>query len=1485
MTSSCENSKTKKLSNPASTGSAGPSFESRVQASRLLAMCLGTLAPGIVEGRIVELKFQALIHGHHTDDLVCVVEGANGQRKRTLLQMKRSIVPRANDKAFADSLVAAWTDYKNSVDFDKGSDSIFIVYDNAKTAAMKGAATVCEWARYSANAPEFLKKVAAKNFSNQTNRNALAAIRKVVETHIGGIISDDELYDFSAHLTFLSQDLDQEGTAEHTNYLSSILQAARLARENVNAQEVWSALVIACMGVNAKAGTVTFDNLGICIGQRLNTLFAFARDFNTIPSVVGRSTPCNADAGLAGTNLILSEVSRLSSLLESFGQNGIPASTQDQLPAARESSANHIISAQLDGAHTRIKEFRYRDALEDLVRLEPSLSQFDAHQKARWYLLRGACKWHLEDAEQAAIDFIQAAELCSDDDKFVAARIRGLLLRGDTSGAAAEGIKALKRFPDSIAVWQVTANAQMNLGEVLTAEDIPIVLRSEPDAWQTLAWSRHAKGDKTGAVEAAIKALEVAPPTFFSRDAALLLCLDKVAGDALSATFIMLSNEDRLVLQKCVTEFAPREEHLWRIQSPALIAATARNLACAYLVLGQPEVTLNILQEARAHGIDSPHFLRVELEGLARAGHPERALALGKSQIETLPNEALATFAQLASENDDLDSIRKCIRVAKNLQPAQPSLVCNLSAMLLITQAKVEPIEALAAINEVDLENSSSIPELVAASQVLREAKRAKEADTFLQRAVSLLSNDTELGERYLVAQALFFARKLEQAATVYEQIAPLGKHSQLHANLLFCYLRSGRRAKAKQLIDTFPATWELDDDTRRMAMELGQQAGDWEFLSGLVEIELTQAPTKVRSWLFKVMVAARTSAEEVAQAIKNAPLELTGDPREISRLASLELCHGYQERALARLYVMRRNRLDSTEVAAAHLLAHMGVKDGLPQMEEELPVFVQGASITIKDNLGGIKFYTLDPIGLPSLPPTSEFLLPDSEEASILLGKGVGAEIETPDGQGQSKVLVVQRVCTAYRRLLELSQTALDSPLFQSPIVQKFRVVDEETGVPDFSVVTNKLRQFNQHATNAIDAYASSPITLGGLARILGRDVFDLVRGWPSDGPSLQVSSGSPQETARLIAEIKGGYTTYLIDSATLVEFAMLNGLGVLTTLPRVLVTSHTYDLLKGKLAEAKTERFQGTAFEHEGQLGYVEVTPDMRAREIQFLQSIVDVMDNYCQVVPAYGTDEIAPFAVQMERAISIEEHSVVLAAAEYNAILISLDARLRFFASTLGIHGVWPQVLLAYGREKGVITQATYSLACVRQLLANRTFISITPEDLTLMVYQGTTWLNIGVKCFKKQLSSSETEFHSALGVVVRFLALLAAGPCHVGAACQLIEQLTEALFRHKEAPENLENLLVDEIVRVLPIEVPLIRASVHKGNTASCQMSSSNLNNVRVLMISEPPWIAFTPENEADTENLSSSAMSAGSNTRHSAMAGATTASDSADNPFR
>lgn len=1426
----------KKVSNPSSTGGAGQAFENRVQASRLLSMCMGVPACGTREGRIIELIFQGKVSGYNTDDLICIIELNDGEKRKTLLQMKRTLAPTFKNKAFNEAISAAWYDYKNPNVFTPDVDSIFIIYDIASSATMKCAITISEWARTSLTPEAFNKKVSAAGFSNDAKRKALESIKQIIKEHSNEPVNESDLHKFIKHLNFLSQDLDKDNTAEHSGYLNLLHHVIGFTGGTLDPQLVWAVLITTCVRLNSVGGSVNLDHLENDLGHEINNMFALYRDNISSPS---SSLRFNSEKIDSKTDFHFSELStKINDLSALMQANSLQTSVQN-LPAARNDSIDVLISSQLDAIHSRIKEFKYQDALQELTRIEISLTEFDSHQQARWYLMRGICRWLQNDTALAADDFIQSAEIYPDDEKFVAAKIRGLVLKDDSFTASLVGDAAVKKFPDSFAIWQITANAWINMGKPLVEENIPAKFLNESDAWQMLAWDKQHHNDKAGAAAAAIRALELSPSSFFTKNTALVMCLDNAVGDPVSATFRILNNHDRKTIEQCINAFSPREQQLWQVQTPDVVKSTAANLACAYLMLGQPETALNIFREAREHGLDSSLFLRIEMESLADAGFKDKALELGKPLIETMPEEALVTYAQMASERDDIESIDRCIAVASKLQPAQPSLVSRLVAIQWGVKGHIDAKQTINEINAINWKLCSSIPEVVMACQVLLNAKQTSKADELLQVALDLLPGALS-GDKYLVAQALMQAQKYGPASEVYEQIVHAGSHSQLHADLMFCYIRTGRQYKAKHLLDSFPEDWIEHNYSRHLAMDLGFLAGDWDLLKTLVPVELTHFPADIKSWLFKAMVAARKSAGAVTEEIKDAPLELTGSIKDITQFANIELSHGYKARALNRLYVMRRNNLDSTDAASLHLMAHITATDELSLMESELPVFKPGTSITLRDNRGLTKVYTLDPPNLPTLLPTAEFISANSTIANILLGKTVGAVIETP---GQN-IFKVEQICSAYLRLFQLSQTDIDTSLIPLSTVKTFKVIDPETGDADFSCITKQLKQNSQNIAQAMDLYANAPVTIGRLASLIGRDVFDVVCGWNRDDIPLMVNNHKAGHVVEYNSLFNANKKPYIIDAITLAELASMRCLHVLSVLPKILVTSHTNDLVKAKLATISMPGNLGTAIEHNGQLAFIEATSDDQDKAIKFMQSINDAIERYCQIVPAYGSETLAYTEIKLRDVLSSEEYAIILAAGEYDAVLISLDERFSILAATQGLSSIWPQLLMKYGRDKGVITRLAYSMGCMYQLSTNRSFISISSEDILNILYQGISLFKDGLPSIRRHLSSPGTELQTALTVILNCIEqLLASCTCHLYAIIQIFEQLADALLRRSDVTKQEEFILINAMSRMLALDKKFVQKLINNIRSNLHQKHIPELKNVGILMCSIPPWITY------------------------------------------
>ena len=204
------------------------------------------------------------------------------------------------------------------------------------------------------------------------------------------------------------------------------------------------------------------------------------------------------------------------------------------------------------------------------------------------------------------------------------------------------------------------------------------------------------------------------------------------------------------------------------------------------------------------------------------------------------------------------------------------------------------------------------------------------------------------------------------------------------------------------------------------------------------------------------------------------------------------------------------------------------------------------------------------------------------------------------------------------------------------------------------------------------------------------------------------------------------------------------------------------------------------------EGQMRFIEYSARDKERRVAFLQSMVEAVRAHCEVIPAYGPDTLPDGLENAEEALEAEEYSAMLLVAERDATLLTVDGRLaQLAAATLQRPWVWPQVLLMHASSKGVIGAREYSQAVLQQFLGNRTFVSLSANDLLWMALQGGFTLRYGIQQFKEYLASPDTEFVSGARVALEFLNLLAAHYSQVKAFAELLGHLVEGALRHPSA----------------------------------------------------------------------------------------------------
>ncbi|WJJ93346.1 tetratricopeptide repeat protein [Neopusillimonas aromaticivorans] len=523
--------------------------------------------------------------------------------------------------------------------------------------------------------------------------------------------------------------------------------------------------------------------------------------------------------------------------------------------SSQESSANKLITRQLDAISEKLNNCLYEIALDDIGTIGKDLQPFDNAQKARWYQQRGVCHWHLGSEEQAAADFLKAGELDKDNEKAVSARIRGLVLTNNAEQAIEEANIALERFPDSLPILLSVLHAKITQNAQIDCALIPPAHRKETDVLQILAWAAKQRGEWTTAIELALTALDSKSVGFYTRNTALTVVVENIINSGGSLSYRILEPGSAEQLKKVTAAFEPWSEHLWPVQSSLVVADTAAYLGYAYLMLNEAEMALRVAQDAHAHKLSCPNLLRVELDALNRLGRHPEYWEKASQYIEQLDDENLISIAQNAANEGRLDLVEKAIETASSGNPTLSKMLTALRWLALVNSG--EPAQAKKEVLSYDLVQETDLHLLSMAARIYLEEKEEASAEVVLNQLLRLAS-DKDRTESMLLADLLYDMRRYREALQHYERVLPKNQFSDWHVRLLRCYVKTDNRRKAKKLIEGFPAGWVEDDKARFLALELGQSAGDWSFVEGVAKAELESCPKQASSWLLNLQTLVR---------------------------------------------------------------------------------------------------------------------------------------------------------------------------------------------------------------------------------------------------------------------------------------------------------------------------------------------------------------------------------------------------------------------------------------------------------------------------------------------------------------------------------------------------------------------------------------------------------------------------------------------------
>jgi tetratricopeptide (TPR) repeat protein len=1066
--------------------------------------------------------------------------------------------------------------------------------------------------------------------------------------------------------------------------------------------------------------------------------------------------------------------------------------SQGELPEARHDSLNRVITSQLDDIRKLILAGKFQDALDRLSTIGSSFASFDSHQKFRWHSQRAVCYWRSGDKKQAVIEFEHGVELEPNDDKAAANYTRASLLRDRPDEAVTRADAAVKRFPSSPSVWAAWANAHYGAGDPINIDSVPPEVRGSDEVLHTFAWINLRQRNSEEAARLSSEAYRVAPESFDARSLFLACTLARVTSNPIRAGLGIPTPEDRALLERAIQSFAPFREKLWIVQDSEALTQAIVHLSYALLITGRERDAHDLLREAVDEFPRVKYLNRAFIECLQRQDRADDAYEFGLGRVEDLDEPGLAMLAELAANRGDIKTVEA---IQSKIDPHSEYArlkddIEGLHWLALWRNNRTDDLITAFAANNIGQQTNMTM--LSVAARILNRIPEKKtESKELLARIKSLIGHDAIAGDVLQAADACLACSDFDAAATLFERIVPTEGFSELHEKLLYAFIKSGQRRKAFALIKSAPPGSLFSENFRHMAIELAQAANDWQELRNLSELELHHNAARADAWLFRAVVYLNEREfEPLRKLLADAPIELQGRPRSVGGLASLDLRFGDAEKGMARLYRRFRQDLGDTEAATVYF----GLSASAPSrfFAESIGSVSAGTSVVLRVD-GEQRRLTIDPPAAGVVPSHPEFVESGNEIAQQLIGRSVGERVSVKESFGFVRQYEIAEVQSAYialgRRAADLIHTSVKpvKGLLSVPIPK------DTDGKPDFRHVLEQLKANSDRIRAGIEAYGEGKLTIGLLASMLGTTTVILSNDWPAKpAPSLYVWSGKPDEQTVARQLVKERPKPAVIDLLTLTELVMCECEATLEPLAPVFIPQSNVGALAQMVEDAEADVSSGSLREQAGQMIYMETTADSKKRKIEILQKIQKCVSKYCKPSAAYGPETLPEGIREIGRLLDDESLDPILLALEHQAILITLDGRLREYANNIAkVPGVWPQVVLAYSLEKKAISPSAYYYAVIRQLCTRRTHVAVGPHDMRWLLEQGDALLQEGMRAIKEHLSDSRVEPISAFGVVADVIQRMPSTAAQLGAIGEVTEHLLAAIFLHPNL--NRENAI--------------------------------------------------------------------------------------------
>lgn len=635
--------------------------------------------------------------------------------------------------------------------------------------------------------------------------------------------------------------------------------------------------------------------------------------------------------------------------------------------------------------------------------------------------------------------------------------------------------------------------------------------------------------------------------------------------------------------------------------------------------------------------------------------------------------------------------------------------------------------------------------------QLLREGKKT-EAHSQLLDALGKVSSDSQRQRICLeLAEYYYHIENWAEAARFFSQILDTTRNDDLVRKYLLSLYKAGSYREALALSqqlrgdgDAIPFVSEIEARILERVWDLQAALRLYEQLS---QVETRAAVYRVGMVRLKNRLGDQDGASSVLSEIDYEHVK--DDGMLLMQVAQFRQHLGLGDE-LRYAYRARRLKSNAPEIHLAYIGLFLGRS---PESARNLDIAGVALDYAVKlvDAKGQEKFFVIED---EEPDATRNEILPNDPRALMLIGCHTGDEVVFNPGEFDESRCSIVEVKSKYVHAFQ--QTMLEfRNWFTHPGLRAMDVRDD-----DFSGFFSMLDRQYQRNSQVLGLYKEKILPLGALARMLGKNLYEIWGGLThSAGARLHVSTGTPERLTHEDETLKKANAIVLDLSAMLT----MNLLGLLDKLPLLFdclivprpVIDELNEWLMPQVGESKP-----TMRVWKDEQGYMreDITIEMLESRRRFLEGILEFINNNATVVPVNK-------ALDLPRE-QIDQYEDVLGAVSASSIFVTHELNIPLYTDDLGLSRVagheWgvtgcsTQSVLLRMKNRGLFSAIRYWKALRTLILCNYSYISVTADALWWMCEQSQKKATDEIRRILKQtLQGPECDSRSALLVGARLI----------------------------------------------------------------------------------------------------------------------------------